>query len=256
MDVQAKNIDAAVADARKAIATYQPANVKTHMRSELVDENLPTALAKAGSPDKAEMILNEAQKQVDTVAGAGSLPSQVQMSHNFRYLFSQQKYAQADAALDELLITNLNQGSYAPPNHNFTHCTFGLGPSPVESSWVVISDLMSVPSVPGDAEKLHQLHVLNKILEAEKKQFGSNDYRVGLTFANIARIYAAANQNDEAYKNFMAAVNVMHKHEGMMFVLSNLHPDFNGVMQKLHKQSELERLEETSKEEQKARRGG
>lgn len=255
-DVDAKNIDAAVANARKAIATYQSASVKKHVLSQLIDETLPQLLAKAGAPDKAEMILREAQKQVDTVAGAGSLQSQIQMSHYFRYLFSQKLYAQADSVLDELLKTNLNQGNYSPPNHNVTHCGFGGGPFLVESSWVVLDQLMSVHQTVGDSENSHQLHVLNKVLNAEKKQFGKDDYRIGLTFARIARVYAAANQNDEAYKNFIAAINIMHQHEKMMFVLSNLYPDFSRVMLKLHRQSELDKLEDTSTAEQKARHGG
>ncbi|HEY9731977.1 MAG TPA: hypothetical protein V6C89_08695 [Drouetiella sp.] len=253
LEVQAKHIDEAVAATRKAIASYRVANVKSHMFSQLIDADIPLSLAKIGAPDKAETILREAQKQVDTAAGNGSLQSQVQLCHHFVYLYSQKLYSQADAVLDKLLNTNLNQGHYAPPNHNHFACRFG-GPYPVESTKEVLDKLLDViSSGTAGTDTLHEVHALNKILDAEKRQFGSDDYRVASVFLKIARVYSSANQNDEAYKNFMAALNIMHRYESLTYVMLNLGSEFPGVMQKLNKQSELEKLEAQKIEEQKTK---
>jgi tetratricopeptide (TPR) repeat protein len=252
LDVQGKHFGAALDDARKAIATYKSDSVKTHTISQLIDANFPLLIAKAGAPDKAEQIMREAQNQVDTLAGAGSLQSQVQMSHHFIYLYTQKLYSQADSVLDAFLNTDLNQGHYASPNHNMTICRLP-GPYPVESSQSVIDRLIQeLPRTPSGQDNVHEIHVLNKILSAEKKQFGQNDYRVGLMFVKIGGVFAAANQNDEAYKNFIAALNIMHQYESLTFALNNLGPDFATVMQKLHKQHELEKFEEQKLEEQKS----
>ncbi|MBS1952595.1 MAG: hypothetical protein JST89_00270 [Cyanobacteria bacterium SZAS-4] len=253
LEAEAKKVDAAVADARKGIAAYQVAHAKRHLLHELLNTGLPSQIAKAGAPEKAEEIMREAQARVDTIAGAGGLPSQAQMSHHFLYLFMQKDYEKADAILDQLLKTDLTLGSYSPPNHDVFVCRMGGGPYPVESSEQVISQIESSLSNVTGADNQHQLHYLNKILAAQTKQFGKDDYRVGLTFAKIAHVHILANQYEDAYKALAAAIEVMHQYEDMLYIFSNLHPDLYKVFQKLNKQDELDKLEAVKVAEQKER---
>ncbi len=255
-EAEAHKLDSAVEHARKGIAAYTSATAKTQTLYQLLNSGLPSILAKAGSPDQAELLLNEAQSRVESVAGAGSLQSQVQMAHDFDFLVLQQKdYAKADKLLDLLLKTNLSQGRYAPPDHNVFICRFGGGPYPVESSNQVIEKLFNTAkqSVVGKDNKV-ALGFLNKILQAEIKQFGSNDYRVATAYVEIARVHSAAEENTKAYDAYSTAISIMHMYEAMQFILSNTYPDYYNVLRKLDKQSEIEKAEDQKLADQKDHR--
>ncbi|MBX9725437.1 MAG: hypothetical protein K2X81_28830, partial [Candidatus Obscuribacterales bacterium] len=247
-------IDAAVQHARKGIEAYQSANTKTHTLYQLLTSGLPLMIARAGSPEKAESLLKEAQARVQSVAGAGGLPVQVQMSHYFDFAFQQKDYAKADKLLDALLSTDLNQGRYSPPNHDVSICRFGGGPYPVESSMEVISKVLTTAkqSVVGKDNR-HALRFLDKILTAETKQFGKDDYRLAITYAEIARVHSAAGDKEKAYAAYTSAIEIMHHYEDMLFVLSNVNPDYYNVLRTLNKQSEIEKTEEQKLDDQKNR---
>lgn len=253
-EAEANRINLAVEHARKGIEAYQSANAKTHMLDQLLSSRLPSVIARAGSSSEAESLLKDAQARVESVAGPGSLPAQVQMAHYFDYLVLQQKdYAKAEKLLDSLLKTDLNKGSYSPPNHDVNICRFG-GPYPVESSMEVISKLLAAAKQSVVGKENHQaLRFLDKILAAETKQFGKDDYRVAITYAEIARIHSASGDNLKAYAAYKAAISVMHQYEDMLFVLSNINPDYYEVLRKLNLQSEIEKTEDQKLDEQKSR---
>lgn len=253
-EADAKKIDSAMEDARRGIAAYRSENAKRHMVLQLVSASLPTLIAKNGSPEKAEQLLNEAQARVEIVAGIGSLAAQVQMLHHFDYLVSCEKnYAKADAVLDNLLKTDLDQGRYTPPDGN-PHCGVP-GAHPVESSMEVIQNLITVcKRAASGKDNQHTLHFLEKILVAEIKQFGQNDHRVAITYVEIAHIHAAADENSAAYDAFESAIQIMRQYQNTRFALSNFHPDYYRVLRKLNKVSELEKIEAQKLLDQKNRR--
>ncbi|MEZ4488190.1 MAG: hypothetical protein R3F51_11415 [Cyanobacteriota/Melainabacteria group bacterium] len=97
------------------------------------------------------------------------------------------------------------------------------------------------------------LRFLNEILAVELEQFSKDDYRVGLTYSNIAQIHFVAGHNQEAYEAFEKAKEIMHKYEGMMWVLGNFGPDYYSVLRKVGKQSVIEKTESLKLEEQRQR---
>lgn len=254
-EAEANRIDSAVKHALSGIAAYRTVNVKTHTPYQLLGSRLPCLISKAGFPLKAEMILEKAQERVDSIAGSGSLAAQVQMSHQFEYFVIQKDYRSAEKLLGKFLNTNLNQGRYSPPNHDMCICRMGLGaPYPVESSWQVIQRFINATKRLIKREEQKQaILFLTRILNAGMKQFGDNDYRVGLTFFEIARAHYSSGENKKAYDAYSDAVSIMHQHEGILYILNRLHPDYYNVLRKLKKNSEIDKLEEQKLYEQKNR---
>lgn len=253
-EAEANKIDSAIVSIRKAIAAYQPINAKSPMYSMLLTSSVPSLIAKAEWPKKSDILMKEALARVQSVAGVQSLPSQIQMAHNFEYLALYRKdYAGAEKVLDTFLNTNLKLGQYAPPNHDVTSCRFGGGPYPVESTFEIIrmSLLDTVKQMVANKANQQAFRFFDKIQNAQQSQFGKTDYRVGFTYAQIARAHSSAGDISKAHQAYTKAVEIMHKHEGMVFVVSNLHPDYYNVLRKLDLQSEIDRLEKIKLVERK-----
>lgn len=252
-ETEAKKFDEAVADARRGIAAYKSENAKAHTAFSFVHSGLALAIANGGYAADAESIMKEALARVSSVAGAGTMPAQAQMSNQFEYFVRRKEYGKAERVLKSFLCTNLNRGHYAPPNHDIHICRFG-GPFPIESSMEIIRRFVDTArNSATDKDNRQALRFLNLILRAEESQFGRNDYRVGLTYSNIAQVHFVAGQNQEAYEAFEKAKEIMHKYEGIMWVLSSLGPDYYSVLRKVGKQSEIERMESLKLEEQRQR---
>ncbi|MCA9818334.1 MAG: hypothetical protein KC652_24695, partial [Cyanobacteria bacterium HKST-UBA01] len=255
-EVEAGRVDDAVADARRAIAAYGAENAKYHSLSTFVHPGFCLKLAHAGYPEKAESILKEADAKVASVAGEGSMPAQAVMANHFEYLVRVKDYTRAEKVLKSFLRTDLNQGRYAPPNHDLHVC--GVGPYPIQSSMDAVKKVLQVARQMATvkSEAVVSLRFLNEILAVELEQFSKDDYRVGLTYSNIAQVRFVAGQNQEAYEAFEKAKEIMHKYEGIMWVLSSLGPDYYSVLRKVGKQSEIERMESLKLEEQRQRQSG
>lgn len=252
-EAEANKIDDSVADARRGIAAYKGENAKVHTAYSFVHSGLALAIADGGHAVDAESIMKEALARVSSVAGSGSMAAQAQMSNQFEYFVRRNEYRKAEKVLRAFLRTNLNQGHYAPPDHNMSVCRFG-GPFPIESSMEIIRKFVDTARKSATDKVNHQaLRFLNLILSAEESQFGWNDYRVGLTYATIAQVHFAAGHNQEAYEAFEKAKQILHEYEDIMWVLSSLGPDYYSVLRKVGKQSEIERMESLKLEEQRQR---
>lgn len=252
-EVEAGRVDDAVADARRAIAAYGVENAKYHSISTFIHPGFCLKLAHAGYPEKAESILKEADAKVASVAGEGSMPAQAVMANHFEYLVRVKDYTRAEKLLKSFLRTDLNQGRYAPPNHDLYVC--GVGPYPIQSSMDAVKKVLQVAKQMATVKRdaVVALRFLNEILAVELKQFSKDDYRVGLTYATIAQVHFAAGQNRDAYEAFEKAKAIMHKYEGIMWVLSSLGSDYYSVLRKVGKQSEIEKMESLKLEEQRQR---
>ncbi|MCW5823113.1 MAG: hypothetical protein KIT34_09940 [Cyanobacteria bacterium TGS_CYA1] len=254
-EAEVNKIDLAVQHVRKGIAAYSAENAKNPYLTQILSSTVPSLIAKAGYPDKAEALMKEAQSRANSVAGKNKLLPQVQMSHHFQYLFLYKKdYRESEKVLDTYLGTDLSLGGFSPPDHDLNVCRMGGGPYPIESSWQVLDSFIDTLVLAAQSEKSEEsVRLLKKILQAEIKQFGAKDYRVGKTYAEIGKVYSASKKYEDAYSNYRAAIEVMRAYEKMIYVLSNLKGDFYNVLDKLNKREEIEKFESIKMEEQKSR---
>ncbi|MCA0313995.1 MAG: hypothetical protein LCH63_09175 [Candidatus Melainabacteria bacterium] len=240
LEVQAGLVDAAINHARQAIETYNSEYANCAKYEYLIDCRLPYALVAAGRSALAASILDEAQSRVDSCAGLGSLPAQIQMMHRFRFCMGQNDFLQAEQILNKFLETDLNQGHYAPPEHN-VHICRAPGDYPVEASQNLVVNLFDViRSASGQATGSLKLRMLEKILAAQKKQFEPNDYRIALTQCALGAYLQSSGFNDKAVVVLQSAMETMHLYENMHYISEKVNPAYFAALEKLHRHSEIE----------------
>lgn len=257
-EAEAKHIDRAFEHAFKGIEAYDLNNLKLHKWEQLVPASLAARLDIAGSSKNADLVLQKAQKRIEDLGGVDCLAAQVQKAHYFRYLaLTRRDYSKATTVLESLLRLDLNKGSYAPPNHDMIVCRGGGGPYPVESSLEVLNDIMDTAlSIVDEKHQELAIVLMNKILEAEKRQFGPDDYRVALSLVRIGKFYYLKNNISESHEAYSQALKIMQLYESTMFAVGNVQPEYYAILRKLDKAKEIETLEAQKLQEQRDRQNG
>jgi len=128
------------------------------------------------------------------------------------------------------------------PNHDVTGCRFG--PIPLESSLEVIQMIENAAAhTVTSTDNRFALTVFEKLLAAERRQFGDDDRRVALTLVCVARAHSAAGEYAKADEVYRTALPILKKYEAMMWILSSINPDYFKVLRQVNKQSEIDKIE-------------
>ncbi|MEZ4545609.1 MAG: hypothetical protein R3C24_17140 [Cyanobacteriota/Melainabacteria group bacterium] len=145
-ETEAKKFDEAVADARRSIAAYKSENAKAHTAFSFCSDGLALAIANGGYAADAESIMKEGSCQVSSVAGAGTMPAQAQMSNQFEYFVRRKEYGKAEST-EVFPVHELESGALCTANHDIHICRFG-GPFPIESSMEIIRRFVDTAKTP------------------------------------------------------------------------------------------------------------
>jgi len=241
-EAQAHNIDDACTHARLSIAAYSKTDPRATTREQIIgNTGISRYLAIYGAREKAAEIFREAIKRVQEVQGQSSVAAQIQMAHYFDFCVNERFRVEAVEVLDELLATDLNQGTYRPPDPGQSICRFGIGPIPAESSSEAISIINTTIS---DCFKRKDFALGNlvaeKLIAAERKQFPPGDYRTAVTIEIQARGYADAGDYTRAEALYREAKPVLVKH-GEWFYKSD--GNYRKVLQAVNKQDEVDKMD-------------
>ncbi|MBX9941393.1 MAG: hypothetical protein K2Y32_19175 [Candidatus Obscuribacterales bacterium] len=256
LEAQGGIVDDAIKHARQAIEAYSEAGKNAYAKCAkyeyLIDCRLPMALVEAGRSELATSLLDEAQAKVDACAGLGSLPAQIQMMHRFSFYMRQNNFLRAEQVLDNFLETDLNQGYYAPPEHD-VHICRGPGDYPVQSSQSLVDDILDVIGhAGGQATGVFKIKLLEKILSAQKKQFDQTDYRIALTQCALGACLQSCGFNERALTTFQSAIETMHLYENMHHIAEKVNPAYFAALQKLHRYTDIESFKRTINDDWKS----
>jgi hypothetical protein len=240
-ETQAHNIDDACAHARLSIAAYSKTDPRATTSEQIIgNAGISRYLAIYGSREKAAEIFREAIKRVQEVQGQYSHAAQMQLAQYFIFSIGDDNVT-ALKALDELLATDLNRGTFRPPHPGEFICRFGLGPIPIESSSEAISIINIAIS---DCFKRKDFALGNlvaeKLIAAERKQFPPGDYRTAVTIEILARCYADAGDNTRAEALYREAKPVLVKHGEWLYKSDG---NYRKVLQAVNKQDEVDKMD-------------
>lgn len=222
----------------------------------LTGSGLPLSWHAAGAGAQGEALQRLAIARMKTVFGENSVRAQWQLAQLFEYYVRINDLQKALSAFDEIIMTNLNQGSCYVPDHMRSHC--GPGYPTVRTSEEVTESLISTAqSTVKEGNIDFAVKVLNKLLLAQQKGLKPNDRRLGITFSAIAACYGLAKQYKEAMSYYDKALPILLQYEPEQFVSGSLYPTYPEVLKALGKQSikaDLERRQaEKSRLELEAR---
>ncbi|MFA6209212.1 MAG: hypothetical protein WCT03_09005 [Candidatus Obscuribacterales bacterium] len=237
----AKKFDLACTHARLAIAAYKKGDPRSSKREQIIGSNgVAVFLAVAGAPELGKILFREAIARVQEVQGPSSLAAQMQLAQYFDFCVGEKDSVSSLGVLDELLATDLNQGTYGPPSPGVSICTFGA-PIPIRSSFEAISIINTTIS---DCFKRKDFALGNlvaeKLIAAERKQFPPGDYRTAVTIEIQARGYADAGDYTRAEALYREAKPVLVKH-GEWFYKSD--GNYRKVLQAVNKQDEVDKMD-------------
>lgn len=245
-EAQAHKIDDACTHARLSITAYSKTDPRAISSEQIIgNAGISRYLAIYGSREKAVEIFREAIKRVQEVQGQSSVAAQIQMAHYFDFCINERFRVEAvevlDELLDELLATDLNQGTYRPPDPGQSVCRFGIGPIPIESSSEAISIINTTIS---DCFKRKEFAfgymAAEKLIAAERKQFPPGDYRTAVTIEILARGYADAGDNTRAEALYREAKPVLVKHGEWLYKSDG---NYRKVLQAMNKQDEVDKMD-------------
>lgn len=128
------------------------------------------------------------------------------------------------------------------------------GPLPVESSKEIIDKVLEAITRFGKKDSEHAVLLLNKVLQAEFKQFGKDDYRVAMPYVAIAKTQMSAGNDAAAFETYSAAIAIMHRYEKLMYIVNALNPEYYDLLRRLKKDAEIEILEKQKIDEMKTNR--
>lgn len=253
IEALADHADAAAAACRRSIELYSPKDQRYNLPEQIfIYGPVLQALRKVGKSALANELIELALKKVVAAHGTNSMEYQSQLTTNFSAFIVNADIPAAEHCLKLLLATKLDLGRWTPPNHDMSICRGG-GPYAMESSQEVINSFSStLIGMVKQGQKELGLNSLQKILLAEKEQFGTEDYRVGLTLSNIGKAYYEAGEYDKAQEAFLQAVPVLHKYEKLMYVREVVNPEFYQVYKKLNRLESIASFESRVLEERKS----
>ncbi len=239
LESKANLLEKAMQHARRGIACYSQMCEYASSPDQLM-HFVPAELYKYGAKKESEQLSEEMVKRVEDVMGPGSMADQAQLAQSFAFYTEVNDYAKAERVLDRILRTNLSQGEYSLPNHDVTCC--GFGPATLTSSLQTINQIeqIAVSTVNGH-DCSFGAKVLQKLLDAQKRQLPADDRRIGLTLACLGKMYSKAGAYNQADRTFSEALPILKKYEGMVWVLGGINPEYFTVLQNVGKQDEIEK---------------
>lgn len=251
----ADHTDAAAAACRRSIELYSAKDQRFNLLCQIsIYGPILQSLHKSGKSALANELIELALKKVADAHGTNSMEYQSQLTTNFSAFIANANIPAAEHCLQLFLATKLDLGRWTPPNHDMCICRGG-GPYAIESSQEVINSFSStLIGMVKQGQKELGLNSLQKILLAEKEQFGTEDYRVGVTLSNIGKAYYEAGDYDRAQEAFLQAVPVLHKYEKLMYVREVVNPEYYQTCKKLNKLESIAGFESNVLEERKATR--
>lgn len=247
--------DAAAAACRRSIELYSAKDQRFNLLCQIsIYGPILQSLHKSGKSALANELIELALKKVADAHGTNSMEYQSQLTTNFSAFIANANIPAAEHCLRLFLATKLDLGRWTPPNHDMCICGGG-GPYAIESSQEVINSFSStLIGMVKQGQKELGLNSLQKILLAEKEQFGTEDYRVGVTLSNIGKAYYEAGEYDRAQEAFLQAVPVLHKYEKLMYVREVVNPEYYQTYKKLNKLESIAGFESNVLEERMATR--
>lgn len=249
----ADHTDAAAAACRRSIELYSVNDQRYNLLCQIsIYDPVLQSLQKAGKSALANELIALALKKVADAHGTNSMEYQSQLATTFSAYAGNANLPAAEHCLQLLLSTKLDRGRWSPPNHDMSICRGG-GPYAIESSQEVVRAFSStLIGLVKQGQKELGLNSLQKLLQAEKEQFGAEDYRVGLTLADIGKAHYEAGQYDKAEEAFLQAVPVLHKYERLMYVREVVNPEYYQVFKKLNKLESIASFESEILNERKS----
>jgi hypothetical protein len=245
LEVQNAQVDQSILDAQHAISLYDKNYVGLYGGGDLSQiHTICSCLLEKGKGDKAEALLSETVNRIKLIKGTTSVAQQWQLAQRFGYYVDSGNHNKAQAILDELLQTDLQQGPYQNPNPNHSICTFITTRPPIQTSEEAVSEIRDIAlrSIKGTGNSF-ALAVLNKLLLAQRKQLPENDRRIGITLSAIAKAYSEGKDYKGACESYSQAIPILLKYEDDYAVYADVNPYYYNALRASGQQSKVDAIE-------------
>lgn len=193
---------------------------------------LNAKLSSSGRARECIRLLEFAVSRTRSANGSGSEETFDQLLELLQFYRGQKDNAQALAVLDRALQCTMQRTPMRDPFQS----SHGSRPNPMERIW-------SWPRESAKDNPKLAIEILEKTLEAQRKQLPSDDMQIGLTLNALGDVYRMSGKDQSALENYQKAFDIIKLYNGELIALNRMSSNFIPTMRAVGNIQEADRLQ-------------